>query len=106
MNNVTVILLTGTHELKASMFIREVNDFTMLGVGSTNGESYVEINCNGISSLVFDGVMTLTITRITFSQCGVLNQYENLGLEWEVPHINALTFSCAQPQIDLGGGTK
>ena len=89
-DNVTVILLNGTHELKGSIFVRQVDDFTLLGAG---GESHVEINCKGVSSLVFDGIINLTITRITFSQCGTLYQNENLDLPLDTPHINAMTFS-------------
>ena len=101
-DNVTVIFLNGTHELKGSIFVREVNDFTVLGAGAIYGESHVEINCRGISSLVFDDIINLTITRITFSQCGVYNWYEKLDYQWDwygklysprkVPRINALTF--------------
>ena len=39
MDNVTVIFLNGTHELKDSIFVREVNDFTMLGAGGIDGEA-------------------------------------------------------------------
>ena len=89
-DNVTVIFLNGTHELKGSIFVREVNDFTLLGARGANGESHVEINCKGISSLVFDSIINLTITRIAFSQCGVLYQDESFDPPWD---ISALTFS-------------
>ena len=88
MDNVTVILLNGPHELKGYIFVKEINDFTFLGAGGINGEGQVEINCNGASSLVFDGIINLTITRITFLQCGALYQHENLNLPW---HVGALT---------------
>ena len=93
MDNVTVVFQSGTHELKGSLFLREVNDFTLLGAGGINGESHVEVNCKGVSSLLFDTIINLTITKITFSQCGTLYQYEDLGLPLEAPRINALTFS-------------
>ena len=89
-DNVTVILLNGTYELKGSIFVSQVNDFTLLGAGGTNGESHVEINCKSVSSLVFEGIVNLTITGITFLQCGVLHKYDS---SLQVPHINALTFS-------------
>ena len=93
MDNVTVVFQSGTHELKGSLFLREVNDFTLLGAGGINGESHVEVNCIGVSSPLFDTIINLTITKITFSQCGTLYQYEDLGLPLEAPRINALTFS-------------
>ena len=92
-DNVTVIFLNGTYELKGSIFVREVNDFTLLSTGGIIGESHVEVNCKGVSSLVFDGIINLTITRITFSQCGVLHKFEDLDLPWQAPCTNALTFS-------------
>ena len=58
MDNMTVIFLNGTHELKSFIFVREVKDFTLVSAG---GESHVQINCNGASSLVFDGIINLTI---------------------------------------------
>ena len=91
-DNVTVILLNGTHELKGPVFVKEVNDFTLLGAGGIHWESHVEINCKGVSSLVFDGVINLTITRITFSQCGTPYQHK-FDLPVDEPFINALTFS-------------
>ena len=96
-DNVTVIFLNGIHELKGSVFVREVNDFTLLGAGGANAESNVEINCKGLYSLVFDGIINLTITGITFSQCGSQFQhngiYQHLDLPLDVPRVNALTFS-------------
>ena len=94
-DNVTVIFLNGTHELKGSIFVREVNDFTLLGAGGANGVSHVEINCKGVSSLVFDGIINLTITRITISQCGALHEFENIHVHWpsRAPKINALMLS-------------
>ena len=65
-DNVTVILLSGRHELDGSIYVKEVNNFTLLGVN----EYPVEIKCKSVSSLVFIGILNLTITRITFSQCG------------------------------------
>jgi len=67
MDNVTVILLSGTHELYGSLFVKNVSNFTLLGVG---GEHPVEIKCKGYVSSWFVGVLNLTITRIMFSQCG------------------------------------
>ena len=85
MDNVTVIFINGTHESKGSIFVKEVNNFTMLGVGGIDGEIHiVNINCKGVSSLVFEGIVNLTITRIAFLQCGTLYQDDNL---------DALTFS-------------
>ena len=92
-DNVTVKFLNGTHELKGSIFVTEVKEFTLLGAGGMIAESHVEINCKGASSLVFEGIINLTITRITFSQCGVLHQNGNLYLPLQAPHVNALTFS-------------
>ena len=92
-DNVTVIFLDGTHKLKGSVFVREVNDFTLLGAGGTNGESHVEINCKGRSSLFFDGIINLTITRITFSQCGALHEYVDLNFLQLESNIYALIFS-------------
>ena len=95
-DNVTVKFLNGTHELKGPIFVREVKDFTLLGTGGMIAESHVEINCKGASSLVFEGIINLTITRITFSQCGVLHQNENLylsRLSRPTPHVNAIIFS-------------
>ena len=85
-DNVTVIFLNGTHELKGSIIVREVNDFTLLSADGMN----VEINCKGVSSLAFGSITNLTITRITFSQCGAFYKYD---LPWQAPHINALIFS-------------
>ena len=90
MDNVTVFFLNGTHAVNGSIFVREVNNFTLLGAGGMNGESQVEIDCKRVSSLVFDGITNLTITRITFSQCGVTYQHATLDYYLEV---NALTFS-------------
>ena len=75
MDNVTVILLSGTHELDDSIYIKEVNNLTLLGV---NGEHPGEIKCKGVSScsLAFIRILNLTITGITFSQCG--------KLEWQM----------------------
>ena len=87
MDNVTVIFLNGTHELKDSIFVREVNDFTMLGAGGIDGESHVEINCKSVSSLHFDGITNLTISRITFSKCSnalMFSNVFNLRLIWVV----------------------
>ena len=88
MDNVTVILLNGTHELNSSMLVRKVNDFTLLGAGGITGKGHVKIICNGVSSLVFEGITNLTITRIAFSQCGVFNHRH-----WLAPYRNALIFS-------------
>ena len=70
MDNVTVILLSGTHELYGSLSVKEVSNFTLLSV---SGEHPVEIKCRdhvSSCSLEFVGVLNLTITRIMFSQCG------------------------------------
>ena len=90
-DNVTVIFLDGTHELKSSIFVREVNDLTW--AGGMIGESRVEINCKSVSSLYFEGIINLTITRLNFSQCGILYQDEISDLLLEVPQIDALMFS-------------
>ena len=92
-DNVTVIFLNGTHELKGSVFVSEVNNFTLLGAGGANGESHVEINCKGVSSLVFNIIVNLTITRITISRCGVANSYVDFGSLWWGSDIYALIFS-------------
>jgi len=67
MDNVTVILLSGTYELYGSLFVKKLSNFTLLGVG---GEHLVEIKCKGYVSSWFVSVLNLTITRIMFSQCG------------------------------------
>ena len=90
-DNVTVILLKGNHELKGSIIVKEVNDFTLLGAGGANGVSHVEINCKRVSSLAFNGIINLTITGIKFSQCGVLNQATRLQRVGN--YIDALKFS-------------
>ena len=99
-DNVTVIFLNGSHELKGSVFVREVNDFTLLGAGGMVGESHVEINCKGLSSLLFEGIMNLTISRITFSQCDrpqdprihalAFSDVFNLRLTWVVMHNSTI----------------
>ena len=67
MDNVTVILLSGTHELYGSLSVKEVSNLTLLGV---SGEHPVEIKCRNPMLLEFIGVLNLTIMRIMFSQCG------------------------------------
>jgi len=58
--------------MKGSVIVREVNDFALISAGGIHEESHVEISCNGASSLMFDGIINLTITRITFLQCAIL----------------------------------
>ena len=104
MDNVTVIFLNGTHELKDSIFVREVNDFTMLGAGGIDGESHVEINCKSVSSLHFDGITNLTISRITFSKCSnalMFSNVFNLRLIWVVTQ-NFTTNSILAVNVFLG----
>ena len=64
-DNVTVIFFNGTYELKGSVIVREVNDFTLLSADGVDEESHVEISCNGASSLMFDGIINLTIAYKT-----------------------------------------
>ena len=82
-DNVTVILLSGRHELDGSIYVKEVDNFTLLGVN----EYPVEIKCKSVSSLVFVGILNLTITRITFSQCG------NFSSLWETVAKGVLIFT-------------
>ena len=83
-DNVTVIFLNGTHELESSIFVSEVNDFTLHGAGGISGDSHVEIKCKGESSLRFDSIINLTITRITLSNCAhtSFSGVFNLRLIW------------------------
>jgi len=79
MDNVTVILLSGTHELYSSLSVKEVSNFTLLGVSE---EHPVEIKCRDhvfLCSLEFVGVHNLTIMRIMFSQCGDLESLPQRG---------------------------
>jgi len=80
MDNVTVILLSGTHELYGSLSVKVVSNFTLLGV---SGEHPVEIKCRdhvSSCSLEFVGVHNLTITRIMFSQCGSFKSLISRGI--------------------------
>ena len=76
MDNVTVILLSGTHELYGSLFVKNVNNFTFLGV---SGEHPVKIKCRDYVSSWFVGVVNLAITRIMFSQCGSFESLPQRG---------------------------
>jgi len=79
MDNVTVILLSGTHELYGSLSVKDISNFTLFGV---SGEHPVEVKCRDhvfLCSLEFVGVHNLTITRIVFSQCG---DFETLPQKW------------------------